>query len=118
MPPPPPSTVATPPASDTSAHVRTQRRELVGAVLVGVLAVIALTFVIAGAGGSSQPPPATGAAALVPSDALLYVHLSTDTSRPSVRRALSLVRRLPDHGAALAAIPQRIVAVVGGQAWP
>jgi hypothetical protein len=111
MPPPAPSTATAPPAADSRA--RTHRREVIGAFVVGVLTVIALTVVIAGS-GSSQAPPATGAAALVPSDALLYVHLSTDTSRPAVRRALALLRRLPDRGAALAAIPQRIVDVVGG----
>jgi hypothetical protein len=113
--PPPPSTAVAPPPTDTAPSSRTPPRALIGAFVVGVLAVVALTLVLAGAGGS-EPPPATGAAALVPSNALLYVHLSTDSTRPAVRRALALLRRLPDHGAALAAIPRRIVDLVGGAA--
>ena len=54
-------------------------------VVVLVVAVIA----IAGGGGDggSAKPPASAAAGLVPADALVYVHLSTDTSRtPDARR--------------------------------
>ena len=110
--PPPPSTVAIPPASDPATAAPSHRGRLVAALVAGVLAVVALTLVIAG--GSSEPGPATGAAALMPADALMYLHLSTDPTRPAVRRALTVLAKLPDRGAALIGIPQRILDVVGG----
>jgi hypothetical protein len=57
--------------------------------------------------GSGPVPPATGAAKLVPADALLYVHLSTDRSRPAVRQALALARRLPNWPLLSAALTKR-----------
>jgi Protein of unknown function (DUF3352) len=41
-------------------------------------------------------PPATGAATVVPADALAYVHLSTDLNRPAVSDARKLAARFPD----------------------
>lgn len=65
---------------------------------VGLLAVVvAIVVAIVGFGGGGEEdasPPASGAAALVPSDALAYVHVSTDGDRAAVDRALSLVRRV------------------------
>jgi hypothetical protein len=114
--PPSLTTVPAPPSSQTPVSGGPSRRAWRLAALVAAVFVVAvLGVVIATAGGSSEPPPATGAAALVPSDALLYVHLSTDPARPAVRRGLGLLARLPDHGAALAALTQRIVDVVGGK---
>jgi hypothetical protein len=76
-----------------------------------VLLILALAFALTSGG---EAPPATGAAALVPADALMYVHLSTDSGRPAVRRARALLARLPDRGSSLTALGQRVVAVVGG----
>lgn len=81
---------------------------------LGLVALIVLLVVALSGGGSGEPAPATGAAALVPSDALIYVHLSTDPRRPAVRRAQALLAHLPDHGAALTGLAQRLIAVVGG----
>jgi len=59
-------------------------------------AIVAVVVAVALALGSGQEPPATGAAQVVPGDALLYIHLSTDPRRPAVRRALSVAQRFPD----------------------
>jgi len=60
-----------------------RRRRLLAssAALVLIALVIALPIVLFGSGGPT--PPATGAASVVPADALAYVHLSTDESRAS-----------------------------------
>ena len=75
------------------ASVRAQR------ALAAVIAVVVvlLAAVIALGRGASEEPPATGAAAIVPADALAYVHLSTDAKRPAVKRALALAARFPDY---------------------
>ncbi|MDQ6776301.1 MAG: DUF3352 domain-containing protein [Actinomycetota bacterium] len=65
--------------------------------LLGVVVVIILIVLIAGSGGQAATPPATGAASIVPSDALAYIHVSTDPSRPSVPSALSLAARFPGY---------------------
>ncbi len=57
--------------------------------------------------GSGTIPPATGPARLVPGDALLYVHLSTDRGRPAVRQALAFARRLPNWPLLSAALTRR-----------
>ena len=67
------------------------RRRAFAAVALVALAVAG--FVIAGASGG-QPKIANGAARLVPSDALVYVHLSTDRDRDAVRRAQKLAALL------------------------
>jgi len=72
-------------------------RRLLG--VVAVVVVIVLIVLIAGSGGQAATPPATGAAAIVPGDALAYVHVSTDESRPSVPAALALAARFPDYQA-------------------
>jgi hypothetical protein len=68
-------------------------RRLLAVVAAVILIIIAVA--IATSGGEPVTPPATGAAALVPSDALAYIHFSTDTSRPEVRSALALAGRFP-----------------------
>jgi hypothetical protein len=75
------------------APLRAQRTlaAVIAAVVVPLAAVIALSR------GASEGPPATGAAAIVPADALAYVHLSTDTGRPAVKRALALAASFPDY---------------------
>jgi hypothetical protein len=66
------------------------------AALGGVLAllVVGVVIAVASGGGSSSPPP-DEAAKLVPSTALVYVHLSTDTGRDATKSALGLARRFP-----------------------
>lgn len=79
-----------------------------------VILAIAIALIVAVGGGTSEPPPATGAAGVVPADALAYVHLSTDPSRPAVGRALRLALRLPSYPLALAAVESRVGAIAGG----
>src|SRR5205814_3273173 len=67
-------------------------------------------------GGSAEPAPATGAAAVVPADALAYVHVSIDTTRPAVRRATTLGARLPGYPRLLASVFSRLSAIAGGGA--
>jgi hypothetical protein len=59
-------------------------------IIAAALGAVAL----AGCGGGSSPP-ADEAAKLVPSSALVYVHLSTDTSRDATKSAAQLAERFP-----------------------
>lgn len=70
------------------------RRVHVGLAALLLLAAGLAVGVIAARGGG-EPPPATGAARLVPADALVFVHLSTDPERAAVRRARALAGRFP-----------------------
>src|SRR5438067_13599626 len=63
-------------------------------IAVGAVLAIAVIALIARAGGGGGPP-ATGAARLVPPDALLYLHVSTDRDRDATRRARELSKRFP-----------------------
>ena len=68
--------------------------------MLGVLAavvVIVLVVLITRSGGQTTTPPATGAASVVPGDALAYIHISTDDSRSQVRSALALAGRFPGY---------------------
>ena len=61
-------------------------------VLVLIVAVVALA---SGGGGSSSAPPAENAAQLVPANALVYVHLSTDRGRGATTDASKVAGRFP-----------------------
>jgi Protein of unknown function (DUF3352) len=78
---------------------------LAGLALAGL---VALAVTLAGAFGTTEQPPAAGAAGLVPGSALAYVHLSTDTRRPAVGRAIALASRFPDGPAMLSALASRL----------
>jgi hypothetical protein len=78
------------------------------------LVVAAVVVTLALSLGSGEAAPATEAAELVPGSALLYLHVSTDASRPAVRRALSLSRRLPGSPLLFAAVTNRLDAILGG----
>ena len=69
-----------------------QRRAatVVAALVLLVIAVVALRSC-----GSEDTAPATGSEAVVPADALVYVHLSTARERPAVKRATELVEAFP-----------------------
>lgn len=84
------------------------------AVLAGVLAIAAVVLAIALNVGSGPSPPATGAATLVPSDALLYLHVSTDSSRPGVGQALAHIERLPGAPLLIGAVTARLDAILSG----
>jgi hypothetical protein len=84
------------------------RRRAVAALVVLAVVVAAAVALASGGGSSGGPAPATGAAAVVPADALLYVHLSTDGGRPAVRRALALAERFPDFPLLAAALERAV----------
>jgi hypothetical protein len=65
-----------------------------GVGLLALVAAVVALIAFGGGDGSDDGPPAEQAAALVPADALAFVHLSTDGDREGVSRALALARRL------------------------
>jgi hypothetical protein len=80
----------------------------------GGLAVIVIVLVLLLTGGSGPAPPATGAAGLVPADALAYVNISLDRGRPAVDQALKVLRRLPDFPLGEAEVQSRLTALLTG----
>jgi hypothetical protein len=83
-------------------------------VAIGGFAVLLVALLLALTAGGGSGGPATGAAALVPGNALAYVHLSTDSSRPAVQAAERLERRFPDRALIDGAVLGRLSAIVGG----
>lgn len=80
---------------------------------VGLLALIVAVVVLISFGGGSgedSGPPAADAAALVPADALAFLHLSTDGDRAAVQRALELSQRL----GAESALRDQLSGLLGG----
>lgn len=101
----------------------TRDRRVLGAVAAVI--VIVLVVLIAGSGGEAATPPATGAASVVPSDALAYIHVSTDESRSAVKSALLLAARFPGYPglrdglvARLGALGPRVAADLGNAIRP
>ena len=86
------------------------RLTALAAIALAGLAALAVTLAVGF--GTAEQPPATGAAALVPGDALAYVHLSTDTRRPAVGRATALASRFPDGPVMLSALDSRLGAIL------
>jgi hypothetical protein len=74
----------------------TPRGRLVAAIVAAVV-VLAFVAVVAfgGGDGGAAKPPASGAAKLVPADALVYVHLSTDRDRAQTRDAAKVAESFP-----------------------
>jgi hypothetical protein len=104
-----------------AATKRPSRRfdgRLVTILTVAVAGLIALAAVIATGFKTGEPPPAAGAAALVPGDALAYVHLSTDRRRAGVTRALALAGRFPDAPLLTAALSDRLGAILSRPGTP
>jgi len=100
------STPASEPRARQHGPPSGRRRGRVRVLIPAVAAALAALAVVLSI-GSGPVPPATGAAKLVPADALLYVHLSTDRGRSSVRQAMALTRRLPDWSLLGAALVRR-----------
>lgn len=81
-----------------SAETVRRRRVVAAGAAVAMVVVVLVVAVIAIAGGGdggSAKPPASAAARLVPADALVYVHLSTDTGRTQTRDAAKVVEAFP-----------------------
>jgi hypothetical protein len=95
------------PAETESPPKRFDKR-LVAILSVAMAGLAALAVGIAVGLRAPEAPPATGAAALVPSDALAYIHLSTDPTRPAVKPALRLAGRFPDAPTLIAGLNNRL----------
>ena len=80
------------------------------AIAVGLVALaVALVLLVRGAGADASPP-ADAATRLVPADALVYVHVSTDRDRESTAEAERLARRFPGFDRALKGLAGRLSA--------
>jgi hypothetical protein len=98
-----------------AATERRSRRfdgRLVALLAVAIAGLIALTIVVATGLRSGERPPAAGAAAVVPGDALAYVHVSTDSTRPAVRQAIALAGRFADAPLLMALVSDRLGAIL------
>jgi hypothetical protein len=79
------------------------------------IAAVAVVLALLGCGSGSSAP-ASGAAKVIPADALAFVSLSVDPGRPAIQQALKLARRFPDYALALAALRTRVGLIAGGSA--
>ncbi len=77
-----------------------------------VVAIALLIVLLSRSAGAT--PPASGAASLVPADALFYVHVSTDPKRGAVRSARRLAARFPDYPLLEDAVTGRLSTMLGG----
>src|SRR5262245_29272993 len=78
--------------------VRRRRLVAVGVAAAMVVVLVVAVIAIAGGGdGGSDAPPASAAAGLVPADALVYVHLSTDPDRAQTRDAAKVAESFPSY---------------------
>jgi len=91
-----------------------RRRALAAAIVAGIVVVVVVLLVGGGGGGGTNAPIAGGAAKLVPDDALVWVHVSTDGDRNAVRRARSAAARFPSYDRLRSNVLQRLS--VGGEA--
>ena len=113
--PAPPAPTRRPPALPATPAVHRRRRlvaSLAALLLIALAAVV--TAVLSGAGAPA--PPAVGAASVVPADALVYVHVSTDQSRTPVTQTVALDRRLPGFYSLTGSVVDRLDAILGGGA--
>jgi hypothetical protein len=92
----------------------TQARVRLGLLAAVVVVAVALAAVLV-FGTSGEAPPPTGAASLVPDDALAYVHVSTDPGRPAVKQALQVAARLPDYPLFTGQVTRRLGALAAGR---
>lgn len=89
-----------------------QARRRLAVPLAVLLAVAAVAVALATSTG--EAPPAIGAAAVVPGNALAYLHISTDPARPGVKRALAVAGRLPDYNLFSAEVVSRLTSIASG----
>jgi hypothetical protein len=82
-------------ARDARRFTLTPRGRLFALVAALVLVLVVAVVALAGGGDDRVSPPASGAAQLVPADALVYVHLSTDGDRAATRDAAQVAAGFP-----------------------
>jgi hypothetical protein len=102
------------PPSPQAGRPGVSRRPLALAAAGVALLVAVAVIVVLVVGSSGTPGPATGAAAVVPSDALAYVNVSLDRGRGPVRQALAVAGRFPDYPLAAGAVLTRLDAILSG----
>jgi hypothetical protein len=84
-----------------------QRRRLVALLAaVGMVAVVVAVVLLVSSGGDD--PPSTAAAKLVPSNALVFLNVSTDSDRDGVKQAVALGGKLPAFRAVRSTIERRL----------
>ncbi len=103
--------MTTSPVRRRSRAVRVRQALLLAVALLGILAAVALGIALVGGGAGG---PATGAAKIVPADALAYVNVSIDAGRSAVKKSLALARRFPDYAHIRDGILGRVAAILGG----
>ena len=91
---------------------RRSEKRLRAILAVAIAGLVALAIALVAGGGTAEQPPATGADALVPADALAYVHLSTDPARAAVGDAVALEQRLPAASALIGSLSARLGAIL------
>src|SRR5690242_18462176 len=111
----PPAPRRPPPAVRVNP-VRLRRRRMVASLGALVLIALAIALPIVLFSSTGPTPPATGAASVVPADALAYMHLSIDQSRAPVTQAAALDRRLPGFYSLSNSVIGRLDAILGGGA--
>lgn len=79
-----------------------------------LLAMLAAAAALGGCGGGSDTAPANGAAKLVPGDALVYIHLSTDGDRQGVKRAAKVLAKFPSYLGLRDGLLRRLAGGAGG----
>jgi hypothetical protein len=89
---------------------RGRRVALAAAGALVVLVVVAVVALAGGGGSGANTPPASGAAQLVPANALVYVHLSTDHGRSATRDAAKVADRFSSWPALRDGIVSRLQA--------
>jgi hypothetical protein len=99
-----------------SSETIRNRRLIVAALAAGAI-VLLLVLVVRSCGGDDTSPPAAGASRVVPADALLYAHLSTDPNRGAVKRALDLAGRFPSYPRVRDDALRRLSAVSSGVSY-
>lgn len=86
-----------------------RRLVVIAAVLLLGVAVAAVALALAG-GDDGATPPTAQATRLVPADALVYVHVSTDTGRDGTAAAEALAKRFPGYEPARRSLVRRLSA--------
>jgi hypothetical protein len=99
-------------ASSRGALTGRGRRFTLGAAIAVVVLAVAAVIALAGGGGGggSSAPPAESAAKLVPANALVYVHLSTDRGRSATQDAAKVADAFPSWPALRDGIVSRLQA--------
>jgi hypothetical protein len=85
-------------------------------IAVAGLVVVVVVIVLIASGGGASSPPATGAASVVPAQALAYVDVSLDPRRSGVAQARRLGARLPGLPGLARELEGRLGALTGQSA--